>query len=576
MATKNRAQRGRRWGPARAPRRGPGWPRRPGCSRPGGGACARRRRPRWRAARTGPRGRRRRPGGARRSRRAVIGPSTALTISRQADLRRAAGPARSRRRRPAWSAPARRPSGRAGSAPGRAGGARCARRCRAPRSGPARPGAARARAGPGRRSHLGSTLASVQSYGPRSSPATADRPDAPATHAALPPRQPDGGLTRPWRTARSSPTTPAPCLTNVVPSLLGPRPDLGPAGLVPGPVARRAPGRAARARRPRLGPARRSAGRIAPDAGGDGRAARSRTVAPSHDGHRAHLDRHRAHPGEHGVVGYRIAVDGEVLNVLRWTHRRRRRPPAHRARRGPAARRRSSAQRRAGGHQGRVRQQSGSPQAHLRRRAPRRLPRAVDAWPSRCGGLLRGRRAVRLRLLRRHRQGRPRVRPGRALRRRAARRRPAGGRRARRAARRTPRCWSPPTTARSTSATDVMHPDRRRAALTSPASRARAASAGCTPAPGRSRRPARRRDRELTRTGAWVVPRRAGRSTRAGSGRGSAPGPAGRLGDVAVWSPGTPVSFDDPADTGPFALVCRHGSLTSAEMLVPLLGSRGA
>ena len=24
-------------------------------------------------------------------------------------------------------------------------------------------------------------------------------------------------------------------------------------------------------------------------------------------------------PGEHGVIGYRIAVDGEVLNVLRWT-----------------------------------------------------------------------------------------------------------------------------------------------------------------------------------------------------------------------------------------------------------------
>ncbi len=24
-------------------------------------------------------------------------------------------------------------------------------------------------------------------------------------------------------------------------------------------------------------------------------------------------------PGEHGVVGYRVAVDGEVLNVLRWT-----------------------------------------------------------------------------------------------------------------------------------------------------------------------------------------------------------------------------------------------------------------
>jgi predicted AlkP superfamily pyrophosphatase or phosphodiesterase len=27
-------------------------------------------------------------------------------------------------------------------------------------------------------------------------------------------------------------------------------------------------------------------------------------------------------PGEHGVVGYRIPVDGEVLNILRWTTRR--------------------------------------------------------------------------------------------------------------------------------------------------------------------------------------------------------------------------------------------------------------
>src|SRR5690606_38044252 len=24
-------------------------------------------------------------------------------------------------------------------------------------------------------------------------------------------------------------------------------------------------------------------------------------------------------PGEHGVVGYRVAVDGEVLNILRWS-----------------------------------------------------------------------------------------------------------------------------------------------------------------------------------------------------------------------------------------------------------------
>ncbi len=43
-----------------------------------------------------------------------------------------------------------------------------------------------------------------------------------------------------------------------------------------------------------------------------------------------------------------------------------------------------------------------------------------------------------------------------------------------------------------------------------------------------------------------------------------------RLGDVALC-PFKPISFFDPADGGPFELVGRHGSLTSAEMLVPLL-----
>jgi len=45
---------------------------------------------------------------------------------------------------------------------------------------------------------------------------------------------------------------------------------------------------------------------------------------------------------------------------------------------------------------------------------------------------------------------------------------------------------------------------------------------------------------------------------------------AARYGDVALV-PFEPVSFHDPADSGPHSLVCRHGSLTSAEMLVPLL-----
>jgi len=45
---------------------------------------------------------------------------------------------------------------------------------------------------------------------------------------------------------------------------------------------------------------------------------------------------------------------------------------------------------------------------------------------------------------------------------------------------------------------------------------------------------------------------------------------AARLGDVALV-PFTPIAFLDPADTGEQRLVGRHGSLTSAEMLVPLV-----
>lgn len=45
---------------------------------------------------------------------------------------------------------------------------------------------------------------------------------------------------------------------------------------------------------------------------------------------------------------------------------------------------------------------------------------------------------------------------------------------------------------------------------------------------------------------------------------------AGRLGDVLLAAQGT-VAFYDPDDSGPYSLVGRHGSLTAAEMLVPLL-----
>lgn len=45
---------------------------------------------------------------------------------------------------------------------------------------------------------------------------------------------------------------------------------------------------------------------------------------------------------------------------------------------------------------------------------------------------------------------------------------------------------------------------------------------------------------------------------------------SGRLGDVLLAAKGA-VAFHDPNDTGPYLLVGRHGSLTEAEMLVPLL-----
>lgn len=53
------------------------------------------------------------------------------------------------------------------------------------------------------------------------------------------------------------------------------------------------------------------------------------------------------------------------------------------------------------------------------------------------------------------------------------------------------------------------------------------------------------------------------------------PDVAHRLGDVAVIAHAD-VSFHDPDDSGPFELVCRHGSMTSAEVYVPLLAGTSA
>ncbi len=45
---------------------------------------------------------------------------------------------------------------------------------------------------------------------------------------------------------------------------------------------------------------------------------------------------------------------------------------------------------------------------------------------------------------------------------------------------------------------------------------------------------------------------------------------ANRLGDIAIVAR-EPVSYHDPLDGGPFELICRHGSMTSAEIFVPLV-----
>jgi predicted AlkP superfamily pyrophosphatase or phosphodiesterase len=47
-----------------------------------------------------------------------------------------------------------------------------------------------------------------------------------------------------------------------------------------------------------------------------------------------------------------------------------------------------------------------------------------------------------------------------------------------------------------------------------------------------------------------------------------------RLGDVAL-APFAPVAFMEPGEAGESRLVCRHGSLTPAEMYVPFLAARG-
>jgi hypothetical protein len=76
---------------------------------------------------------------------------------------------------------------------------------------------------------------------------------------------------------------------------------------------------------------------------------------------------------------------------------------------------------------------------------------------------------------------------------------------------------------------------------------------------------------DLYRDVAWVVPLEQVRAE-GWLGPRLSPDAASRLGDVALAAR-DPLAFDDPHDSGPFRLVSRHGSLTPAEMWVPLLAA---
>ena len=360
------------------------------------------------------------------------------------------------------------------------------------------------------------------------------------------------------------------CITNVVPALL--EPAAGPAAGVAARRPRRArPGRAARARRPRAGTSSRTGGTWRPTlaamAGGPITHGRARRPRPP-PSPRSPPAARRASTASSATAS---TCGGEVLNVLRWPtpagDARRRIPPAE-----VQARARRSA-----GQRPPVVTRAEFAGTGLHRRPPRRRPLPRLAACRRRSSTevrraARRRRAVRLRLLRRHRQGRPRVRPRRALRRRAGRRRPAGRRPARRAARRARRWWSPPTTARSTWATRIVPP--RTTTCSSPgraASRARAGSAGCTPGPARPATLARRRPGAPRRPGLGASRRERGHRRGLVRAPVVADAAAARLGDVALVAQRRR-GLRRPRRHRPVSRsVGRHGSLTPAEMLVPLL-----
>ena len=275
-------------------------------------------------------------------------------------------------------------------------------------------------------------------------------------------------------------------------------------------------------------------------------------------------------PGEHGVMGYRIAVGADVLNVLRWTtdgrDARQSIVPGELQPHAPFGGQRPPVLTRAefAG--------SGFTLAHL---DPVRFTgyRTLGTLTAELVRLTPGRRAARVRVLRGPRQGEPRVRARRAVRRGAALDRPPR----RHAAR--GRC--PPGTALAVTAdhgqvetgdnvlelpSDVL----THVAMQSGEGRFRWLHARSGRAPALADAAA-----SLLGDHAWVRTREQA-IDEGWYGPKVTDAAAGRLGDVLLAAKGT-VAFFDPKDTGPYVLVGRHGSLTPDEMLVPLLaGVAGA
>ena len=363
-------------------------------------------------------------------------------------------------------------------------------------------------------------------------------------------------------------TTTAPAVDNVVPALLG-QSEAAPAWL-PAPAVDADQVVLLVLDGLGLGPAP-GAPAPRPDAGGHGRAAPINTVAPTTTATRAHLDRHRP--------------DARRARRRRLPHGRRRRA-AQRPALGDAATAtpasvdparldpgRRPVRRRSGRRwsPGPSSPQSGFTLAHLDRTRLHGVPHGRRRWSPRCAALLGAgepfvyayydgidkvaheyglARALRRRAARPPTAWSPTCVDG-LPRRRGARghRRPRPGRRGRRRHR----------------------PRPRRARATSPAVRRGPLPLAARP-PGPGRRARSRRPRPHHGDAAWVREPRARSIDERWFGPKVTARPPARLGDVALVARGPWRSTTRPTP-GPYHLIGRHGSLTAAEMLVPLLAT---